>query len=371
MKLLFISNMPSPYQLELFKSIIDNNLAEVHAIFCTWGYPSRDWNKPLLPQGFQVLPQISFQYLLPDFILNFGIKRNILNFNPDIAIVGSYMFPGIQHAASVFNKLNIPWLFWEEYHLFHRNYFKRKIRSYLLARIVQKCNAILAIGNRAKSFFEAFSKGEKNVYNFPYASNLKRFSGKMQSRECEDLCFIYSGQLIERKGIDILLRAFFRIAPHYKNTKLLILGDGLLRKELENMVPRDLLNRVQFKGSLQWDELPEYYNNSDIFVFPSRHDGWGIAPVEAMASSLPVISTREVGSMLDLIQDGYNGFLFEKDDIEGLSKLMVYFCENRPEIKRMGENACKSITDLDVGRAGEKLIGILARVLSENKRAHG
>ena len=366
MKLLYVGNMPSPYQMELFKKISDSSLAEVKVLFCMWSYPGRGWQRPELPENFEVLPSISLQWLLPDLVLSFNIERKIRLFLPDVAIVGSYMVPGLHQAMRVLTALRIPWLYWDEIHALSGNPLKRSIRKYLRNKVLRECSGVLAIGKRAKVFFEELVDGARPVYNFPYSSNLTRFFQISRKPSDGAIRFLFSGQLIHRKGVDILIEAFKKVAPHFEHTSLTILGDGPLRRELEARVPPEIRDRVTFEGMVQWESLPRYYSNADVFVFPSRHDGWGIVVPEAMASGLPVVSTKEVTAALDLVHENQSGFLFQKDDEDALVSHMTYFCENPHEICRMSQAAREIVKTVDIDYAGTRLVETLRQLTTNN-----
>jgi len=360
-RLLYVSNIPSPHQLELFESIARRQLAEVKALFCMWSYPGRGWARPRLTEGFEILPHISAQWLLPDLSFAFDIDRRIRDFRPDVAIVGSYMVPGLHGAMSILSRRRIPWLYWEEYHRFSANPVKRAIRKRLLHGALRGCDAVLAIGARAREFFQRIVGDAREVHDFPYASDLGRFARAERKAGAGGPRFLYSGQLIERKGVDVLLDGFARVAAAHGGAQLVILGDGPLRSRLEASVPDEFRERVHFLGNVPWADLPGHYAEADVFVFPSRHDGWGLVVPEAMAAGLPVISTLHVGSALDLVKEGQTGFLVQKDHARALAERMSYFCDRPEEAARMGERAREEAMRLDVREAGPRLVELASR----------
>jgi glycosyltransferase involved in cell wall biosynthesis len=148
--------------------------------------------------------------------------------------------------------------------------------------------------------------------------------------------FLYSGQLIERKGVDVLIGAFERLACTNRHIALMILGDGALRKSLTASVPREIAAHVHFVGHVEQAQLPAYFGAADVFVFPSRHDGWGVVINEACAAGLPIVATRQTGATRDLVVDGVNGFVVQRDDPDGLAVKMRYLKDHPSERIRMG-----------------------------------
>lgn len=113
---------------------------------------------------------------------------------------------------------------------------------------------------------------------------------------------LYVGRVAVEKRVDLLPEAI-RGLP---NTRLVIVGDGPFRAELQRRCAR---LPVHFTGYLKGDDLATAYASADVFVFPSDTDTFGQVVQEAMASALPVVAAR-AGGALDLIHHGQNGYLF-------------------------------------------------------------
>jgi glycosyltransferase involved in cell wall biosynthesis len=111
------------------------------------------------------------------------------------------------------------------------------------------------------------------------------------------LTLINVGRVSKEKGLD----DFCSLA--YPNAKKIIVGDGPYRKELESKYPD-----VEFVGVKRGNELAEYYANSDVFVFPSREDTFGIVMIESMACGVPVAAYLVTGPK-DVIEQSETGFM--------------------------------------------------------------
>ena len=107
------------------------------------------------------------------------------------------------------------------------------------------------------------------------------------------------------------------------DTRLVIVGDGLLRRRLEQAIDDlGLGKKVLLLGGVDHEELPRYLSMADIFVRHSLSEGLGNAFLEAMACDVPVIATP-VGGIVDFIRDGETGILTRVNDIEQLCTEMV------------------------------------------------
>ena len=130
--------------------------------------------------------------------------------------------------------------------------------------------------------------------------------------------------MIGRKGIDVLLAACERLPK--AGWTLTLAGDGPLRTKLEQAFRhRWGPDQVSFLGEIPYAERATIFEGHHVFVFPSRWDGWGMAPVEAMAAGLPVISTDQVMSMREFMREGENGYLVASEDPIALADRMCRF----------------------------------------------
>lgn len=145
------------------------------------------------------------------------------------------------------------------------------------------------------------------------------------------------------KGIDVLLRAIASKDLNFLAMKLIIVGDGDLRKRYEKLA-KDLgvFNKVIFAGKVSDKDLPQYYNLSDIFILPSvsRSEAFGLVSLEAMACAKPIIVSDLPGP--NSLVEG-NGLIVKVNDVEDLAQ----------KVKKLIENEKLSI---DFGQQGLKLV---------------
>jgi glycosyltransferase involved in cell wall biosynthesis len=128
-----------------------------------------------------------------------------------------------------------------------------------------------------------------------------------------------TGRLVPQKAYDVLLAAAGALAAKGLAFHVLIAGDGSLREDLEkDIARRSLQGRVTLVG--HESDIPKFLANLDVFVMPSRSEGFGIALLEALASGLPCVGTR-VGGIPDLL-GGQTGLLVPPEDPEALADAM-------------------------------------------------
>lgn len=143
------------------------------------------------------------------------------------------------------------------------------------------------------------------------------------------------GRLEEEKDHRTLLNAFSKLSEKDPRAKLLMIGDGRLRKELEiHAKTRGLGESVLFLGNRT--DVPEILSMLDVFVLTSIREGLPIAVIEAMGARKPVICT-DVGSIKSLVQDGINGLLVPPRDEDAICRAMLKLQGNPSMREEMGE----------------------------------
>ncbi|MBN2374466.1 glycosyltransferase family 4 protein [bacterium] len=172
------------------------------------------------------------------------------------------------------------------------------------------------------------------------------------------------GRLSHEKGFDMLLRAFRRISEFYPDWSLRIFGEGPMRISLGSLRDRlGLSGRVSFPGRTIAPD--KELKKADIFVMPSRYEGFPNALCEAMACGLAVVSFDCPGGPKEIIRNGVDGILVLQGDITALAAAIESLINNEKERKRLGQNARREI----IGRFGiEKVMpqweDLLERVFS-------
>lgn len=145
------------------------------------------------------------------------------------------------------------------------------------------------------------------------------------------------GNIRRVKGHDIFIKAAAAIVPQFPNASFSIAGDVLepdYFAELQTLVRElNLSDRFHFAGGIT--NLREYLSAADIFVLPSRSEGFSNAIVEAMAASLPVVAT-DVGGNPEAVQNGVNGIIVPSEDVAGLSTAIMRLLSDPLQARKMG-----------------------------------
>ncbi len=346
MKITVITDIPSPYQVELFNAVARQN-REFRAVYVRRQDPSRQWGAQKLEHEHTYLEELS----LAD-------EKAVVE-DPELLVFSFYGTPQVQRMMAARARSGKAWCFWGERLGFRHSGILGKLYRRWRLRILQHSRApIWGIGQWAlESYINEFGT-RRHYHNVPYFSDLSRFCvpAKEKSSESTKRIFLFSGSFIERKGVDVLAEAFLRVAADFPHCHLHLLGDGPLRGHLEAALS-PLGERVRFLGFRDWDELPAAYAEADVLCAPSRHDGWALVVPEGLAAGLPVISTDRTGAAQDLIRDGENGWMTRAGDPTALEKaLRSAAALSTDELTCMSEAARASALNHSLASGAERFL---------------
>jgi glycosyltransferase involved in cell wall biosynthesis len=158
-----------------------------------------------------------------------------------------------------------------------------------------------------------------------------------------------AGRLHPQKGFDLLLPCFGKLARQYSDWDLAIVGEGHERGRLQAMIGQlGLENRVHLPGRV--GNIGDWYHNADIFVMPSRFEGFPMTLVEAMAHGKPSVSFDCDTGPRDIIRHGVDGILVPSGDTERLGIELQRLMDNTDERSRLGTHAREIHTRFSIDR---------------------
>ncbi len=309
MKVLVLTDCPSPYQVELFNEIESQGDCSLEVAYLRSHDPNRQWRST------------EIRHAAIDLSRDEMTRARESARAVDLVVFNYYRHANAERLISERAELHAPWCFWGERPGFHQpTWAGRLLRKWKLSKLHASPVPIWGIGQFAVDEYRREFGARRPYFNLPYYSDLKRFteSGKQERPE---RTFLFSGSLIHRKGVDLLAAAFVQVAREFSNVRLRVIGDGELREAVEQTL-RPVSERVEFFGFRDWDELPNVYASADVLCVPSRYDGWGLVVPEGLASGLPVIATDRMGAALEFVETGRNGWLITAGDQTALVNAM-------------------------------------------------
>lgn len=185
------------------------------------------------------------------------------------------------------------------------------------------------------------------IYN---GVDLKTFSPNLKARreireryhiKENEILLMFCGANFKGKGLKYIIEALPKVDS---NVKLFVVGrdrkgnEGFYKELADDL---GVLNKIIFTGEIK-KNINDYYVASDIFVFPARHEAFGLVVIEAMASGLPVITSESIG-VAEMIKNDYDGLLLnDPTDSNEISRKIDLLIEDKNLRRKIGENARKS-----------------------------
>ena len=336
-KIIFIINYPTPYQIEFFDEM--SKVCKLKIIFLERRL--KNYNFKFSNRKYVKFPKSDKSSIL----------KIIENFKPDFVILGGYKLNYTKKILKLCTNLNFKYLFWMEKIEF-KNFIKKIIIKNYFRYFLKNSYGILAVGNEAKKFYSKFNK---NTLNFHYSIKISNLKKKIFFKN-NNINFLYVGQIIERKNILNLIKAFKKI--YYKKMTLTIIGNGNLKEKAKKI--SNNINNIKIINFLNKDKLKKYFINSDIFILPSKYDGWGVVVMEAMSYKCAVISTKSSGVSREYIKNNFNGKI-SSYEINDLSKSIKYYLKNKNLIQKHAKRSrLKAVTtNINAKNSAKKLINFL------------
>jgi phosphatidylinositol alpha-mannosyltransferase len=174
---------------------------------------------------------------------------------------------------------------------------------------------------------------------------------------------LFVGRFDPRKGLPELFAACDRLAREGASFRLILVGDGTLRREAERLSGGALRGRVHFEGRVAHDRLPAYYATADLFCSPARGgESFGMVLLEAMALGVPVVATDLPGHR-SVVTDGHDGLLVPRRDPAALAAALGRLLDDPDERRRLGGNGLRSAARFGWNQIAARLESIYESLL--------
>jgi len=176
---------------------------------------------------------------------------------------------------------------------------------------------------------------------------------------------LFVGALCRRKGVDTLIMAAKKVIKAFPNVLFILVGieteeTSFLKKQIKDM---GLKKYVRLQGYVSDAIKKLYYRSADLFVLPSRSEGFGIVILEAFANALPVI-VSDLPVFKETVKEGFNGLIAKKEDPLDLADKILYLLTNDTIRKRMARNAIITINRFSWDSIAMQTLKVYSDVLS-------
>ncbi len=329
-----IHNIVSPHVEPLFKELSkDNNLT---VFYCAQKEDNRNWVKKPVGFKYKILPNFSLKIKGKDlftYFINPTIVSELIKINPDVVIVSGWDLFAYQISFLYCLIKKVKLVIWSG----STNYepsWRRSISLPFVKFMVRNANAYIAYGTRSRDYLVKLGAKKDEIFISYNTTNVIAYINDIDSQKRNIIktrlgltnkkVILYYGQIIDRKGVDVLVKAFDIVHSKIKNSTLLLIGDGDSVNRIKFLINKLKIDNVVILPDVGDNKMVEYYKLADVFVLPSREEVWGLVVNQAMASSLPVIVSNSVGSGVDLVKNFKNGFIFDTDNVVDLAKKIYY-----------------------------------------------
>ncbi|MBI5055372.1 MAG: glycosyltransferase family 4 protein [Nitrospirae bacterium] len=250
-------------------------------------------------------------------------------------------------------------------------HWKLKVYCFIDSLLIRYFDRIVAVSEDVKKDMLRYKIPERKIRIIDNGIDLDRFNGKVYPvnirkefgiKEHETVIGTI-GSLGHEKGHIYLLKAAREILETHKAVKFLIIGDGLLRNELESMANTlGISSNVIFAGYRK--DIPEMLSMMDIFVLPSIKEGLPMVLLEAMAAKKPVIATR-VGAVPKVITHDETGILVRPKEIDELRHSILRLINDRATAEKLRQAAYRRLRD---NFTSDTMAGKYMLLYSQSKR---
>lgn len=303
MKLGIVVHCPSPHQKVLLDSIFRAPGAEALVAYAYATSPNRNWGVAIAEGPTTMVPEIRTPFSSE------SLRSWVRGLDRDVWVLGSaFTYPRTQALAAALAAEKLPWAYLGEPPR-PRSAFGGAPRDLMLHRVLSRCHGVIATGMESARRYQKLLGDDRPVTSVPYYIPLDEWRSLplvTPLPPSQPIRFLTLAQLIPRKGLDLLIAACKTLPP--SGWLMDIYGDGPERNRLQRLIDRHALP-ITLHRPLPFAERAAAFRGAHCFVFPSRWDGWGMAPVEALAAGLPVIASDQAMSAHDFITPDRNGWL--------------------------------------------------------------
>lgn len=227
-------------------------------------------------------------------------------------------------------KNKFKWVHWSENASPGWKWYASYYRKFIHAQFVNKyALGALAIGASAKNDFVRWGINRSKIEILPYSFNsMPLYPQDIQIMEFKNgrKAFLFVGSLDKNKGVDILIKAFAKGFKGNPKWCLVLVGNRTKKYNYKKLVKKlSISSQVLFRGVVPSTYISSVYSATDVFILPSRYDGWGMVINEALYHQLPIIVSDAAGSSKHLVRSSVNGFIFKSGSINALTSCMLAY----------------------------------------------
>lgn len=359
-KILFLTNIPSPYRVEFFEEL--GKLCELTVLYEKKSADDRQW---------KYVDKLNYTSVFlkgiktgADNALCFEVI-NHLKKKYDVIVVGGYSTPTGMLAIEYLRFKKIPF-----YLNCDGGFIKqeKQINFIIKKHFIGSATYWLSSGKETNKYLKHYGAKEDKIFLYPFSSirekdviikpltDEDKVLLKKELGILEEKVVVSVGQFIYRKGFDVLIKASEGLKA---NVGVYIIG-GKPTEEYINLAEQYKGADVHFVGFCEKETLKKYYQVSNCMAFPTREDIWGLVINEALANGLPIVSTDKCIAALELV--GEAGGIIPSEDEKILCETISKIIENEDVQKAMSRLAIEKAAEYTI----EKMAYAHIKIFDEN-----
>ncbi len=270
---------------------------------------------------------------LPVLVLDF--KRLLRDLKPDLVHAGPIQtcaFIAVLAGASPL--LTMSWGF-DLMDDVHKGWIWEFATKYTLKR----STFFTSDANVTKDKAVAYGMNPEKTIVFPWGVDLEHFSKKEERRNGEGFILFCNRSWESRYGVDVLARAFVKVAQQHEDVRLILLGGGSLGASIRKILQSGGVDEfVTFGGQISQTDLPRWYHMADLYISPSHVDGSSVSLMEALACGLPCL-VSDIPANKEWVFENENGWLFHDGDADHLAEKILATMNQREKLPEIGRSS--------------------------------
>jgi glycosyltransferase involved in cell wall biosynthesis len=318
---LIITNIPSPYRVLQFNRLAKIFPGNLCVIYYQVTEPNRNWNIPKLEHRAVFLKHTIFSGI------NFhpDIYRYLKKERPNI-IIASGFTPTVLFTFIYTKLTNKKFIVFTDSWIHSVN--KLKVFHKLIRKfIIPRANASICVGTKGKEFLTCYGAKEDLIFISPLAIDNVYYLKYYKPLKKREFDIIFSGQFIDTKMPFFAIEVLKGLKEKKSDLNFLLIGSGPLEQEIITRLERSNI-KYSYPGFIQQEDLPKYYANAKVLIFPTLDDPWGVVANEACAAGTPVITCENAGAANDLVIHNFNGLVLPLSVNEWIENILRLFSDS-------------------------------------------
>ena len=355
-RVVYWHNMPTPYQVERWNAVARRGNLDLELWFCSRGGSDRSWRidesafeftHRYVPTPFLKLPGLAPHYygLPPDLLTGRRRADLLVSLYADPAFLAGWLAARTTGIRTAFRVLPT----------FDAWVRRAATKEWLKRLIFPRVDGFKVPGPEGAATAIRYGADPARIHVVSQSVDVAHLDGERRAWAARrdtvraelgirGSAFLFIGRLWRGKGLDYLLDAYARLRDLPVPTTLLLAGDGMDEERYRAYVRDRQLPNVRFLGFVQQDALPRILAASDVLVFPTLGDPYGLVVEEAMASGLPVITTEAAGDIRRRLPDGIAGYVIPPANADALEDRMRTLALDPVRRREMAEEAMRLVS---------------------------